>query len=255
MHRFLSLCVLVTLLAIPLYSFGQYEHNNSFSPSSILKDEGIDPESSDAVLHAIRAIRYDVSLAAVSIAVEKKDIRAIPIIVSVINSITEDQFNILSFYTYWLTNALAKFGLPDEEWMPTCKKILLTRNPEAQIRAAGLLAAHGDASGWSIVRNALNSRNQAIVLEATLVAKNFHGLKVDTPEGEKQIDIVEECIKALLPPDIDTQTWLIRALSQVTTNSEYDTTRIKKLIGQVKHGYDIDSIERLLNKLEKVKDK
>lgn len=152
-----------------------------------LRNAGIDPNSTDALLAALAHKSDSVKTAAVLTLWRKRETRAVPQLQKLLNSKG-------SLLRLTVCQALADLGAAAEIWKPTAIKLLNTPTLTTRLRAARLLAQHGDPRGWQLVKTGLASRQPGHLFEAVQAAPAFDGQESATPAGKQKIAVLPELL-------------------------------------------------------------
>ena len=208
-----------------------------------LKAAGIDTNSTEQVISALKDTRIGVRLAAVYLLREKRAKSA----VGELRKLLDDPHKV-PLLLLEVCSALAELETDSVTWKVPCRRLVDEESdPMIQMRAAGVLARHGDAKGWKLVRTSLLSSQKADLEEAAMVAPFFDGLIPDPSAGGTKIHVLAVCAVAFREANEESQTLLLGVIAK--TAQPQDAEAILSLVPFAKSQYAKDSITAVVNQL------
>lgn len=190
-----------------------------------LKAAGIDPESNQALLHALTLPDKIVKRTAIDLLQERKEKAAIPEIRKLLN----DEWQGLRLSA---CDALAALGDDRSVWEPPCVNLLKSKDPIIQLGASYTLAQYGNASGWEIVKANLPSDRETLSYEAAQSAPLFDGLDMQTDKGMVKINVFDTAFEMFKTAPGSAQTNLALILARLAKPA--DVPRLKALLNLLK---------------------
>ncbi len=204
---------------------------------------GIDMNSTEALVKALSTKEVPVQLAAVYLLKERKALSAIPELRRLVNDAATAPLLKVD-----ACDALADLDTGSSNWKRPCAGLLAQQNDAmVRIRAAGVFARHGDATGWDLVRGSLISSEQVNVEEASMVAPLFDGLTQVTGGRRTVIDVLTVCVNAFPRASAALQLNLIGVIARTANAS--DAGAVSGLMAEAKSPYAKSSLESIVKTL------
>lgn len=213
-----------------------------------LRAAGIDPDLDEALVAALNNDSSTVQLAAIELVKQRRIPEAAP----ALRQLLADQTMPARLFKLFICEALAAIQPWNSAWRRECASLLQDSNPMVRIRAAGLLAEHGDAQGWAIVRENLFSGAGSRDYEAAAGAPFFNGLTLQGARGPLKLDVLSEVLDNFRRSSGHGQGVLQSIISALA--EPQDIPRLREAVGQVKEdpmAYSVaDSLQQLIRRLE-----
>lgn len=204
---------------------------------------GIDTNSTDALIRALRHKQVPVQLAAIYLLKERKATAALPDLRSLLTDPASPPLTSLN-----VCDALADLETSNPTWKGPCLTLLDPRHDSmTRIRAAGVFAKHGDPSGWDQVRESLLSSQQGDVEEAAMVAPYFDGLTQVAGSRRTTINVFAVCAGAFNDASAPAQLNLVAVIGKAAKKA--DAGAVADLAAHAKSPYaksSLDSIAKTL---------